>query len=127
MITEAQIKAAVRAAAAANPRTELHDRGARGAGRLILVIRGKGTAAAPSAEFFAAWYRDGRRGMSKLRSHPAISLTDARKRFREEFAPLSAPAGCPPARPSGDGIGQMPGPSANCSPHTSPAYGRQAS
>jgi integrase len=86
MITESQIKAAIRAAAG-KPRTELHDRGARGAGRLVLVIRGKGTAAAPSAEFFAAWYRSGKRVMSKLGSHPAISLADARKRFREEFAP----------------------------------------
>jgi hypothetical protein len=46
MITESQIKAALRAATAGKPRTELHDRGARGAGRLILVIRAKGTAAA---------------------------------------------------------------------------------
>src|ERR1700687_5541393 len=87
MITESQIKAAIRVAAAGKPRTELHDRGARGAGRLILVVRGKGTAAAPSAEFFAAWYRSGKRVMAKLGSHPAISLADARKRFREEFAP----------------------------------------
>ena len=70
MITESQIKAAVRAAVAGKPRTEIHDRGARGAGRLVLVIRGKGTAAAPSAEFFAAWYRSGKRVMSKLGSFP---------------------------------------------------------
>src|ERR1700720_2094966 len=90
MITEAQIKAAIRAAVAGKARTELHDRGARGAGgagRLVLVIGAKGTAAAPSAEFFAAWYRSGKRVMSKLGSFPSISLADARKRFREEFAP----------------------------------------
>jgi hypothetical protein len=87
MITKSQIKAAVRASAAGKSRTELHDRGPRGAGRLVLIIRGKGTGAAPSAEFFACWYRDGRRVLSKLGSHPAISLADARKRFREEFAP----------------------------------------
>jgi hypothetical protein len=71
MITESQIRAALRAAGAGKARTELHDRGARGAGRLILVIRGKGTAAAPSAEFFAAWYRSGKRILSKLGSYPA--------------------------------------------------------
>jgi hypothetical protein len=74
MITAAQINAAVRAAIAGKARTELHDRGARGAGRLILVVRGKGTAAAPSAEFFACWYRDGRRVMSKLGSYPWFRL-----------------------------------------------------
>jgi hypothetical protein len=87
VIVETQIKAAMRAAVAGKARTELHDRGARGAGRLMLVIRGKGTAAAPSAEFFATWYRSGKGVMSKLGSYPTISLTDARKRFREEFAP----------------------------------------
>src|ERR1700674_1948173 len=87
MITESQIKAAVRAAVAGKPRTELHDRGARGAERLLLIIRGKGTGGAPSAEFFAAWYRSGKRVLSQLGSHPPISLADARKRFREEFAP----------------------------------------
>jgi integrase len=95
MITESQIKAAIRAAVAGKPRTELHDGGARGAGRLVLVIRGKGTSAAPSAEFFAAWYRDGRRVMSKLGSLPSISLANARKRFREEFAPTISAGGIP--------------------------------
>jgi hypothetical protein len=70
MITKSQIKAAIRAAVAGKPRTELHDRGARGTGRLVLVVRGKGTAGAPSAEFFAAWYRSGKRVMSKLGSFP---------------------------------------------------------
>jgi hypothetical protein len=85
MITESQIKAAVRAAITGKPRTELHDRGARGAGRLVLTVRRNGDAP-PMAEFYACWYRSGKRVMSKLGSHPAISLADARKRFREEFA-----------------------------------------
>jgi hypothetical protein len=96
MIVESQIKAAARAAAGGKARTELHDRGARGAGRLILVVRGKGTATAPSAEFCAAWYRNGRRVMSKLGSFPTISLADARKRFGKEFAPTIS-AGAEPA------------------------------
>jgi hypothetical protein len=127
VITEAQIKAAVRAAVAGKPRTALHDRGARGAGRLILVVRSKGTAAAPSAEFFAAWYRSGKRVMSKLGSYPTISLTDARRRFREEFAPASHPAPSLPARPPGDGTARRPGPLASCSPPMWRACRRPAS
>jgi integrase len=123
VIVESQIKAAMRAAVAGKARTELHDRGARGAGRLILVIRGKSTAAAPSAEFFAAWYRSGKRVMSKLGSYPTISLTDARKRFREEFAPPYRPAPSLPARPPGAGIVRTPAPWPSCSRPTSPACG----
>jgi integrase len=95
MITEAKIKAALRAAVAGKPRTELHDRGARGAGRLILVVRGLVEESALTAEFYACWYRSGKRVMSKLGSHPAISLADARKRFREEFAPAISAGGEP--------------------------------
>jgi hypothetical protein len=98
LITSAQINAAIRAAAGGKPRTELHDGGARGAGRLVLIIRGKGTTASPSAGFYAAWYRDGRRVMSKLGSFPATSLADGRRRFREEFAPTSST----PEDPDGD-------------------------
>jgi hypothetical protein len=116
MITESQIKAAVRAAVAGKPRTELHDRGARGAGRLVLVIRGKGTAAAPSVEFFATWYRSGKRVIAKLGSHPAISLADARKRFREEFAPPYRPVPSLPAPLPGAGIARRPVRLASCSP-----------
>jgi hypothetical protein len=77
VITEARIKAAGRAAGG-KPRTELHDRGARGAGRLILVVRSKGASAAPSAEFFACWYSDGKRLLSKLGSHRAQALPPRR-------------------------------------------------
>jgi soluble lytic murein transglycosylase-like protein len=81
MITEAQIKAAIRAAAAGKPRVELRDDGPRGAGRLVLIARGS------TAEWYACWHRDGKRAMSKLGTHPLLSLADARRRFREEFAP----------------------------------------
>jgi integrase len=94
MTTESQIKAAMCAAAGGKPRTELHDRGARGAGRLVLIVRWNGEAAAPSAEFYACWYRDGRRLMSKLGSPPRFRLR-TRKRFREEFAPTISAGGEP--------------------------------
>jgi hypothetical protein len=67
MITESQIKAGLRAATTAEKRRlELRDSGGpRGAGRLVLIIRGNGEGADPSAEFYACWYRDGHRAMSK--------------------------------------------------------------
>ena len=52
-----------------------------------LIVRGNGASTTPTAEFYACWYRDGRRLLSKLGSYPTISLGDARRRFREEFAP----------------------------------------
>jgi hypothetical protein len=101
LITEAQIKAAVRVATTADkPRLELRDGGMRGAGRLVVIIRGNGDAAAPTSEFYACWYRDGHRRMSKLGTYPLISLADAGKRFREEFAPASPPAPSPPESPA---------------------------
>jgi hypothetical protein len=128
MITESKIKAAIRAAASGTKtRIELHDSGARGAGRLVLVVRGNGKNIDPSAEFYARWYRSGKRGMSKLGSYPAIPLRDARKRFLEEFAPASASAPSPPARPLGAGIAKRPEPLVSCSPPTSPACGPRAS
>jgi hypothetical protein len=88
MITESKIKVALRAATTADkPRLELRDGGMRGAGRLVLIIRGNGDAEAPTSEFYACWYRDGHRRMSKLGSYPTTSFADARKRFREEFTP----------------------------------------
>jgi hypothetical protein len=96
MITESIIRAARRRIAAGGKRIELRDSGPRGVGRLVLIIRGTGAAAGPTTEFYAVWHRDGRRFMSKLGSYPAISLKDARKRFREEFAPAIS-AGCEPA------------------------------
>ena len=85
MITESQIKAAMRAAAVGKRRAMLVDDGPRGAGRLALIIRA--TDADAMSEFYAVWYRDGKRLMSKLGSYPTISLAAARRRFREEFAP----------------------------------------
>jgi hypothetical protein len=82
MITESKIKAALRAATTADkPRLELRDGGMRGAGRLVLIIRGNGDAEAPTSEFYACWYRDGHRRMLKLGSYPTISLAEARKRL----------------------------------------------
>jgi hypothetical protein len=124
MITESKIKAAVRAVENGRPRVELRDGGGRGAGRLVLIVRAK--AATVTTEFYAQWYRDERRVMSKLGSYPIISLADARKRFREEFAPANRPAPSSPAWPPVDGTARRPAPSESCSVCCQPASGRQA-
>jgi hypothetical protein len=96
MITETRIRAAMRSVAGGEKtRIELRDSGARAAGRLLLIVRGNGASTTPTAEFFAAWYRAGKRVMSKLGSFPVISLADARKRFREEFSPTISAGGEP--------------------------------
>jgi hypothetical protein len=95
MITESQIKAAIRRVTAGELRIELRDGGPRGAGRLVLVVRKIGNAATPTSEFHAAWHRGGKRFVSKLASYPVLSLAEARKRFREEFAPTISAGGEP--------------------------------
>jgi integrase len=95
MITETAIKAAIRNAPTSRKRAiELKDGGERGAGRLSIQIRAlKETVA---AEWYAVYYRDGKRVMTKIGSYPTLSVTDARKRFREEYAPTIS-AGAEPA------------------------------
>jgi integrase len=64
---------------------ELRDDGERGAGRLVFLVRAN--KAGCSSEFYGAWHRDGRRRLTKLGSYPAMSLADARKKFREDCQP----------------------------------------
>jgi integrase len=95
MITESQIKAAIRKAAASPGKTiELKDGGERGAGRLALQVRGRQTHT--SVEFYAVWHRSGRRAYVKIGSYPTLSLGEARRRFRTEYSPTIS-SGADPA------------------------------
>jgi integrase len=95
MITDSQIKSAIRRIAAGEkPRIDLKDDGERGAGRLALVCRRMKTRIA--TEWYAVYYRKGRRALSKVGSYPTMSLADARKRFREDYAPTIS-AGAEPS------------------------------
>jgi integrase len=95
MITESQIKAAVRRVTAGEtPRIDLRDDGERGAGRLALIVRRLGAKVA--TEWYAIYYRDGKRSLSKVGSYPTMALAAARKKFREEYAPAIS-AGAEPA------------------------------
>lgn len=96
MISETTIKAAIRKAEGGKKLTELRDTGGRGEGRLVLAVR----LIPPrvTTEWYAVWYRAERRKMAKLGSYPAMSLADARKMFREDYAPEIS-AGRDPAGP----------------------------
>jgi integrase len=67
---------------------ELKDRGGRGEGRLALVVRP--FASQVVAEWYAVYYRGGKRLMTKIGTYPLLGLADARRSFREVYAPLIA-------------------------------------
>jgi integrase len=84
MITEKQVKAAIREASAVRSSIELKDPGERGAGRFTLIIRPMKSRIA--AEWYSIWYRDGRRTKAKLGSYPTMTVAEAREKFRTEYA-----------------------------------------
>jgi integrase len=97
MINEANIRAAMRdAPRSGKTAIELKDDGARGEGRLAMIVRVG--AARVSTEWYAVWYVSGRRRMAKMGTYPTVSLADARKAFRETYAPAIS-KGEDPVRP----------------------------
>lgn len=107
MISEAGIKSAIKKAAGVKGSVELKDGGGRGEGRLCLIVRGSGAVTDKdgrpreeriTTEWYAMWWRDGRKRMAKIGAYPTLSLADARKDFRESFA-LAISAGKDPDAP----------------------------
>jgi integrase len=96
LITDATIKKALRdAPTSGNKTTELRDDGARGAGRLTLIIRvlkpKAGTANVRiTAEWYALRWLDGGRTKAKIGDYPAMGLAEARRSFTTDFAPAIA-------------------------------------
>jgi len=98
-MTDREIKAAVAKVGLPNAKPiEMKDAGDRGAGRLTLAIRQmapskKGMAKDPTApgrvvaEWYAVYYRAGKRRLDKIGSYPTVSLADARKTFASDFIP----------------------------------------
>jgi integrase len=85
LITDAGIKRAF-ANAVSGKRIQMKEEGERGSGRLSLEIRkGKDRV---TAEWYAIWYRAGKRSMLKIGSYPTLSVAEARKKFRGDFAPV---------------------------------------
>jgi len=96
MINDKQIQKAIREAPASGKRAiELRDPGPRGTGRLTLVVRAfEGRV---SADWYAVYYRNGKRAMSKLGSYPAMPIIEARAKFQSEYAPAIAAGALPAA------------------------------
>jgi integrase len=87
LITESQIKAALRAAPTCGKKSiELKDGGSRGDGRLALIVRP--LASQIASEWYAVYYRGGKRTMTKIGAYPTLGLAEARKMFRESYAPV---------------------------------------
>jgi integrase len=86
MLTEAGIKAAIRhAPASGRAQTVIKDAGPRGAGRLALIVRPLATRVA--SEWYAIYFRQGRKRLTKIGAYPDVTLADAREKFRSEYAP----------------------------------------
>ena len=86
MITDKSIRATISGVKAGGRRwAELKDEGERGAGRLSIIIRAGTTK--PSAEWYVQWYREAKRHLVKLGSYPTITLAQARKLYRDHYAP----------------------------------------
>lgn len=83
MITDAQIRKAMKEVTS---EVVLTDGGAgRGTGSLRLVVRA--TTKGVTAQWFAAWKRDGRREKKALGRYPAMTLAQARTAYASEVAP----------------------------------------
>lgn len=85
MLTDIAIKNAIRSCVAASATVTLTDGGQRGGGRLTLLVRPMSQH--PTAEWYAAWYRDGRRHLTKIGRYPTLGLKEARALFRESYLP----------------------------------------
>ena len=85
-LTDLAIRKAIsRLQSGESKRTELKEGAERGAGRLTLILRK--TSVGHSAEWFAAWSRDGDRKLTKFGTYPDVPLARARAIYRETFAP----------------------------------------
>src|SRR5258708_5033181 len=98
MITEPAIRSAIKNAPLGGKKAmELRDEGEGGGGRLAIIIGQLSRGV--TAEWYAVAWRDGRRKMTKLGTYPAVPLADARKRFREDFAPAISAGEALPSGP----------------------------
>lgn len=87
-ITDTAIRAALRRAQDTGRPVSLRDPGPRGGGRLALQVRPGSVR--PTAEWYAVYYRQGRRQQAKLGTYPAMPLQAAREVYRREFEPAIA-------------------------------------
>jgi hypothetical protein len=72
---------------------ELKDDGARGDGRLLMLVRPHKDE--PLTEWYASYYRDGHRKLVKIGNYPALSVADARRTFQTDYFPVITAGGTP--------------------------------
>lgn len=84
-ITDAAIRSAIRSVRTGGKPITLKDPGPRGAGRLALQVRPAN--GAPTAEWYAIYYRQGRRQLTKLGTYPSTPLAAARELFSSDYEP----------------------------------------
>jgi integrase len=98
MITDKQVLKAIRDVETGDKKAvELRDKtGDRGAGRLILLARKIGKRGV--AEWYAVFYRCGKRVWMKLGTYPAMPVSDARATFGSDYAPAISAGKTPEPR-----------------------------
>ena len=76
---------------------ELPDKSERGVGRLLLLVRclGVGDNSRVVAEWYVRFYRNNKRRLTKIGTYPAMPLLEARRLFREDYAPVIRAGGEP--------------------------------
>jgi integrase len=86
MITDKKIQQVVRNAPASGKNViELRDDGERGTGRLVLVIKPR--AGRVTVEWYAVFFRRGKRAKAKIGSYPTMTVAEGRRIFLNEYAP----------------------------------------
>lgn len=108
MITDREIQAKLKQCSKEHPRLELAEKSERGGGRLLLLIRwlescksgpvGEARVGRRVSEWYARYYRNKKRRLTKIGTYPTMSLAAARKLFREEYAPTIL-SGAKPTNP----------------------------
>lgn len=89
MITDQSIKKALRDAPTSGKASiELTDDGARGAGRLKLIIRVTKTRLI--VEWYAQWYENGKPTKVKIGAYDTMGVAEARKEFQAKYGPAIA-------------------------------------
>jgi len=84
MITDKQIQKAIRQAPDMGKKIELRDPGPRGSGRLTMAVR-PFPGGRVASEWYAVYYRGGRRCMAKLGSYPEMTIVAARAIFASDY------------------------------------------
>src|SRR5690349_8191409 len=85
-LTEGAIRHALKRVEKSRKQEALTDGEGRGTGRLVLTLKAMPTRV--TAEWMAHQWRHGRRTKSKIGSYPAMSLSEARKIFKRDYAEI---------------------------------------